>query len=96
MSGGMVDSVGEAGGDIATVGGIAPITAKQRCPGVQDSNVSAPPAASMRELRGDEIMSGQARHDGRRRASSREPGRHRRIGRRLAGRSLDRIKYYFT
>ena len=83
---GCVDPVGEAGGDIARMGALA-AGFGDTVPGVQINRFCASGLdfGQFRRLAGDERP---ARHDDRRRRRVDEPGRHRRLGRRLAGRSF--------
>ena len=85
---GCVDPVGEAGGDIARMGALA-AGFGDTVPGVQINRFCASGLefGQFRRLAGDERP---ARSDDRRRRRIDEPRRHRRLGRRLAGRSVAR------
>ena len=90
---GCVDPVGEAGGDIARVAAIC-AGYGNGVPGVQinrfcASGLDAVNFAAARVMSGqhDMTVGGGVEFD--------EPGRHRRLGRRLAGRSVDRAQILF-
>ena len=85
---GCVDPVGEAGGDIARMGALA-AGFGDTVPGVQINRFCASGLDSVefRRRAGDERT---ARSDDRRRRRIDEPRRHRRVGRRMAGRSVAR------
>ena len=90
---GCVDPVGEAGGDIARM---AAIVADYGTRGAGRADQPLLRLGSRRgEFRGGADHVRTARHGGRRRRRIDEPRRHRRLGRRLAGRSLDRAEVLF-
>ena len=90
---GCVDAVGEAGGDIARMGALA-AGFGDGVPGVQINRFCASGLDS-RQFRRRAGDGRPARHDDRRRRRIDEPRRHRRGGRRVAGRSRARDSRLF-
>ena len=90
---GCVDPVGEAGGDIARMGALAAGFGDERSRRADQPLLRVRPR--QRQFRRGADHGRPARHDDRRRRRIDEPRRHRRGGRRLAGRPSLAIPAYF-
>ena len=90
---GCVDPVGEAGGDIARMAALCAGYGRRRSRRPDQPVLRLRPRCG--EFRGGAGDGGPARHGGRRRRRVDEPRRHRRLRRRLAGRSVDRAQVLF-